>query len=459
VSYSLVFCFCFVCGRPPFTWEQTAVTFLGTCVTLSVLISIDSSLVASYGREYGIVLGPFGALMTLLFSLTSAPASQPKNVILGQLLSLFIAYGFGQTSMDSRIKACLSTSVSISLMARLGITHPPAGASAMIFSSGSLSLAQVGIMLLANVIAIILGAWCNNISDKRQYPTSWHIVPFFRYLLEVICLDQSRCSFLAANAISTTEKSSSPSRRDDSSLAPAVNSFTVADEKVILTRGQLGCDPNSRHSTGDAKYRRRYSFFSVIPNVFKKSISLSKSLQQQSECQDHVKTFVTDEPRVELDESEEAIDLTAVLAQARNPLFVMDQDTSLTIHPIPARRTTQRRTEVESYVAVEDQSGGNNSIKLSEIIATAARDSNRPIFFAPNDGTNQSFVRLTGFRRYDDGSRDASDKRADMSIGKSGHDDEESIDLFKASVTTMTGNDNVSSRHDLPDDDSSVVDA
>jgi HPP family len=142
-------------------------------------MGIDFSLVSTYGQEFGIVLGPFGALMGLLFSLTSAPASQPRNILFGQTLSLFIAYGFGRTSMDGRMKACLSTSIAIALMARLGITHPPAGASALIFSSGSHSLSQIGIMLMANAVAIFLGAWCNNISDKRQYPTSWHIVPFF----------------------------------------------------------------------------------------------------------------------------------------------------------------------------------------------------------------------------------------------------------------------------------------
>jgi CBS-domain-containing membrane protein len=33
----------------------------------------------------------FGALLTLQFSLTAAPASQPRNVICGQLLSLSLA--------------------------------------------------------------------------------------------------------------------------------------------------------------------------------------------------------------------------------------------------------------------------------------------------------------------------------------------------------------------------------
>ena len=49
----------------------------------------------------------------------------------------------------------------------------PAGASAMIFSSGSYTLGQVGIMLFGTVFAVVLATFFNNMDSKRQYPTSW----------------------------------------------------------------------------------------------------------------------------------------------------------------------------------------------------------------------------------------------------------------------------------------------
>ena len=51
---------------PPFTWKESTVTFLGSLFTLFILSSINHSLVESFGIEAGLVMGPFGALMTLL---------------------------------------------------------------------------------------------------------------------------------------------------------------------------------------------------------------------------------------------------------------------------------------------------------------------------------------------------------------------------------------------------------
>ena len=111
---------------PPATsWEQSSVTFVASFLTILVLTSVDESLVKAYGSNFRLVLGPFGAMSTLLYSLTPAPASQPRNAILGQTVSLFIAYGFGQTSMDRIWKHSLATATSIALMAKTGLTHPP----------------------------------------------------------------------------------------------------------------------------------------------------------------------------------------------------------------------------------------------------------------------------------------------------------------------------------------------
>lgn len=112
--------------------------------------------------------------MTLQFGLTAAPASQPRKAILGQIFSLIIAQGIGQsTSLDPWLKQSLATSLAIAVMVKSGTTHPPAGAAALLFSTGKLSWTQVGMMLVGNVVAIVCATVFNNLSDKRQYPTFW----------------------------------------------------------------------------------------------------------------------------------------------------------------------------------------------------------------------------------------------------------------------------------------------
>jgi CBS-domain-containing membrane protein len=112
--------------------------------------------------------------MTLQYGLTAAPASQPRNAILGQLFALLIAHGIGQsTQLEPWFKETLAPSLAIAMMVKCGVTHPPAGAAALLFSSGTRSWPQIGMMLVGNVVAIACATVINNLSDKRKYPTFW----------------------------------------------------------------------------------------------------------------------------------------------------------------------------------------------------------------------------------------------------------------------------------------------
>lgn len=113
-----------------------------------------------------------------MFGLTSAPASQPRTAILGQIYSLSIAYAIGQSAfLPAYWKQSLATSLAIGVMVKTGTTHPPAGAAALLFSTGSQSLRQVLMMLVANVAAILTATFLNNLSGSRQYPTTWGLRP------------------------------------------------------------------------------------------------------------------------------------------------------------------------------------------------------------------------------------------------------------------------------------------
>ena len=78
-------------------------------------------------------------------------ASQPRNAILGQTISISIALGMMYTSLDTNLRKSLGTALAICIMARLGVTHPPAGAAALIFTGGGYSWGHMGIMLAGNI--------------------------------------------------------------------------------------------------------------------------------------------------------------------------------------------------------------------------------------------------------------------------------------------------------------------
>mmetsp|Transcript_37540 Transcript_37540/g.79160 ORF Transcript_37540/g.79160 Transcript_37540/m.79160 type:complete len:512 (-) Transcript_37540:1674-3209(-) len=158
---------------PPFTTKESIWTFCGCFLTLLALLNF-SDAITKRNPDLGLVLGPFGALMTLQFSLTQAPASQPRNAILGQAISISIAMAFSLTGrLEKNTRRSLGTSLAIMCMARLGVTHPPAGAAALIFTGGGYTWDHMGLMLAGNVLAIFFAAVINDLNVKRQYPTFW----------------------------------------------------------------------------------------------------------------------------------------------------------------------------------------------------------------------------------------------------------------------------------------------
>lgn len=76
------------------------------------------------------------------------------------------------------MKQSLGTALAVATMTRLGITHPPAGAAALIFTGNEkLGWGNMLFMLVGTVLAVLSATFVNNWSDKRQYPSYWGIRP------------------------------------------------------------------------------------------------------------------------------------------------------------------------------------------------------------------------------------------------------------------------------------------
>lgn len=178
---------------PVFSWKQTALTFVGVFSTIAALTWLNTRLVAQHGGDAKLLLGPFGALVTLLYGLTAAPASQPRNAILGQTVAVGVAlilpYIPNWEEMSLEWRAALSTATSVAAMVRLGLTHPPAGAAALLFALGpdAWEASHLAVLLLANVIAIGMATFINNLSDRRQYPTFYGLEPLQRVMPQLPC--------------------------------------------------------------------------------------------------------------------------------------------------------------------------------------------------------------------------------------------------------------------------------
>ena len=99
--------------------------------TQLILSRLDLFIQTESNKELSLVLPPLGALTTLQFSLTAAPASQPRNALFAQVFCVTIAILLCYIpKLDPWLRSALTPAIVIPCMARLGITHPPAGAAA-----------------------------------------------------------------------------------------------------------------------------------------------------------------------------------------------------------------------------------------------------------------------------------------------------------------------------------------
>ena len=122
-------------------------------------------------------MSSIGALTTLQYNLTAAPASQPRNAIFAQIFAVTTAILLSYIpNIEPWFRSALAPAIVVPGMAKLGIIHPPAGAASIVFASGKVRWEHGGIFLSGVAISIVMAVCINNMSDKRQYPTSWYLV-------------------------------------------------------------------------------------------------------------------------------------------------------------------------------------------------------------------------------------------------------------------------------------------
>lgn len=169
---------------PPLSTQQSAWTIVGVFFGLLALSSLNELFQHLSQEEYFLLIGPFGALMTLQYGLTAAPASQPRNVVLGQIVAGAVSMSFTYIPDDiiaPWLRQAIAPAFAIGAMVKLGIPHPPAGAHSVIYAAGNHSWVFYALVVLCSAVSVIPATIINNISEKRQYPIYWGYLPNFLY--------------------------------------------------------------------------------------------------------------------------------------------------------------------------------------------------------------------------------------------------------------------------------------
>ncbi|GEA51622.1 HPP family protein [Vibrio inusitatus NBRC 102082] len=101
----------------------------GTCIALLALI--DDILKGDFA-----LIAPFGASMVLVFGLPKSPLAQPKNVILGHLVTALIGITALKFLPVTFWSIGLTVGIGVFSMIMLKVTHPPAGGNPILIMLG-----------------------------------------------------------------------------------------------------------------------------------------------------------------------------------------------------------------------------------------------------------------------------------------------------------------------------------
>ena len=140
---------------------------LGAFLCISFLAFLNLS---DYGSVW--LIPPFGASMVLVMAVHESPLAQPKNILLGHILSAMSGVLIFSLMGTTFISLGLSVGLAVFVMASFNIIHPPAGANPIIAVLGGKGLSFVILPVAVGALFIVLFAIIYSKIIGRKYPST-----------------------------------------------------------------------------------------------------------------------------------------------------------------------------------------------------------------------------------------------------------------------------------------------
>ncbi|KAL2182107.1 HPP family-domain-containing protein [Thermothelomyces heterothallicus CBS 202.75] len=171
--------------RPPRPLGNLAMIFwavVGVFASLAIIGAVDQAIPAFQARGAPIIIGSYGAAAVLDFYAIESPLAQPRNAILGQMVSALTGVAVCKLfALSPHFEAVrwlggsLACACATALMALTGTVHPPAGATALMAVLDP-NVAGLGWFLfvplmLGCALMLVVALLVNNI--QRRFPYYW----------------------------------------------------------------------------------------------------------------------------------------------------------------------------------------------------------------------------------------------------------------------------------------------
>ncbi|KAI0387158.1 HPP family-domain-containing protein [Hypomontagnella monticulosa] len=156
--------------------------FIGVFCSIIIIEAVGHSIPSFEEHGAPMIIGSFGAAAVLEFYAIESPLAQPRNAVLGQLISSLIGvaisklFALGPESRElTWLGGSLSCACAVAFMALTGTVHPPAGATALLAVVDK-GVARLGwfllpVVFLGCVLMQAVALLLNNI--QRRFPVYW----------------------------------------------------------------------------------------------------------------------------------------------------------------------------------------------------------------------------------------------------------------------------------------------
>lgn len=129
------------------------------------------------------LIASFGASAVLVYAAPASPLAQPRNLVGGNVVSSICGVAMSK-AFDTKpnlqwLASGLAVMLAVFFMGILGVTHPPAGATALIAVVGGPSIQHQGWLyivqpvLTGSLFMLVTAILFNNAHHMRTYPQYW----------------------------------------------------------------------------------------------------------------------------------------------------------------------------------------------------------------------------------------------------------------------------------------------
>ncbi|WP_240223450.1 HPP family protein [Rheinheimera hassiensis] len=120
------------------------------------------------------LMAPFGATMVILFGLPESPLAQPRNIIVGHLLTTAIGLSVAALAGVSPWSMGLAVGLAVGLMLATNNTHPPAGANPLVVMLAGEQWDFLVMPVAAGAFLIVaFGVLYHRLISGQRYPNRW----------------------------------------------------------------------------------------------------------------------------------------------------------------------------------------------------------------------------------------------------------------------------------------------